>query len=274
MAVFPFLQKIDDKQFLVVGDGAIARRKAKLLCLFTDQVTLLTDRADRDESISLHKLHIQEEEAEAEEKAGLEVKVGPEPEEKAGPEPEEKAGPEPEAASLQNSPAIVRHRFCPADLEKVDFCIASTDDSGRNHWIAALCRETGIPVNVPDAPSLCTFYLPSVIKKGDLTVAVSTNGKSPAFSARLRREIDRILPSETEEILNRMGELREWAAENIPETGTRSELYHSILTELLLGELPPETEAVLRRACTWPSLSGPEHSLSDKYGRSIWSSDD
>lgn len=266
MAVFPFLQKIDDKQFLVVGDGAIARRKAKLLCLFTDQVTLLTDRADRDESISLHKLHIQEEEAEPEEKAGLEVK--------AGPEPEEKAGPEPEAASLQNSPAIVRRRFCPTDLEKVDYCIASTDDSGRNHWIAALCRETGIPVNVPDAPSLCTFYLPSVIKKGDLTVAVSTNGKSPAFSARLRREIDRILPAETEEILNRMGELREWAAENIPETGTRSELYHSILTELLLGELPPETEAVLGRACTWPSLSGPEHSLSDKYDRSIWSSDD
>lgn len=224
MAVFPFLQKIDGKQFLIVGDGSIAWRKAELLCLFTNQVTMLTDRTDSDGDI----------------RRGTDRNGNG----------EESPRTNKETARPQISPVVYRRRFRPSDLEKADYCIASTDDSGRNHWIAALCRDAGIPVNVPDAPSLCTFYLPSVVKKGDLTVAISTNGKSPALSAHLRREIERILPSETEEILNRMGELREWAAENIPDTGSRRELYHSILTELLLNDLVPEKEAVLQRAKT------------------------
>lgn len=235
MAVFPFLQKIDGRQFLVVGDGAIAWRKAKLLCLFTDQVILLTDRTDKTDRADCSFRQIEE---------------------------QTDGG----TRTPQKSPVIKRRRFCPSDLEKADYCIASTDDSGRNHWIAALCRDAGIPVNVPDAPSLCTFYLPSVIKKGDLIVAVSTNGKSPAFSARLRREIDQILPTETEEILNRMGELREWAVENIPDAGTRSALYHTILTELLLGGLPPDTETVLGRAGTWSSISTEKSRPPDECG--------
>lgn len=68
--------------------------------------------------------------------------------------------------------------------------------------ISRLCAEKGIPVNVVDVPELCTFFFPSLIRRGDLTVSVSTGGKSPAAAACLRHKIEAVLPDRTEEILN------------------------------------------------------------------------
>ena len=72
----------------------------------------------------------------------------------------------------------------------------------RNETWACLCRERGILVNVVDEPALCTFFVPAVIRRGDLTVAVSTGGASPAAAALLRRHIESSLPDATEVILD------------------------------------------------------------------------
>ena len=79
--------------------------------------------------------------------------------------------------------------------------------------ISRLCREQNIPVNVVDIPELCSFFFPSLITKGDLTVSVSTGGRSPAAAAYMRREIEECIPARTEEILQWLGENRSYLRE-------------------------------------------------------------
>lgn len=70
------------------------------------------------------------------------------------------------------------------------------------------CREHNILVNVADKPALCDFYLGSVVKKGDLKVAISTNGKSPTFAKRFREILEQVLPDSLQETLDNLQELR------------------------------------------------------------------
>lgn len=71
-----------------------------------------------------------------------------------------------------------------------------------------LCREHNIPINIVDQPELCSFFFPSLICKGDLTVSLSTGGKSPVCAALLRKMIEAVLPERIADILCRMDSLR------------------------------------------------------------------
>ena len=62
--------------------------------------------------------------------------------------------------------------------------------------VSQMCQNRGIPVNVVDEPALCSFYFPSLITKGNLTVAVSTGGKSPVGAAWLRRHLEKQIPDQ------------------------------------------------------------------------------
>ena len=75
----------------------------------------------------------------------------------------------------------------------IDGCVlvyAATDDPKLHRELAAEARPLGIPVNVVDVPELCTFIAPAVVKRGALQIAISTGGASPAFAARLRRNLE------------------------------------------------------------------------------------
>ena len=71
-----------------------------------------------------------------------------------------------------------------------------------------LCRERNIPVNVVDQPELCTFYFPALIRRGEMSIAITTGGVSPAAAAFLRRQIEQQLPLQTEEIIAWLDRLR------------------------------------------------------------------
>lgn len=74
--------------------------------------------------------------------------------------------------------------------------------------ICTLCAQYNIPVNVVDVPRMCTFFFPSLIVNGDLTVSVSTGGKSPAAAALLRRRMESQIPDRVDEILEWLHEQR------------------------------------------------------------------
>jgi precorrin-2 dehydrogenase/sirohydrochlorin ferrochelatase len=76
------------------------------------------------------------------------------------------------------------------DIAGCVLAYAATDDSRLHRELAAEARALGIPINVVDVPELCTFIAPAVVKRGALQVAISTGGASPAFAARLRRELE------------------------------------------------------------------------------------
>ncbi|MDO8431811.1 MAG: bifunctional precorrin-2 dehydrogenase/sirohydrochlorin ferrochelatase [Candidatus Binatus sp.] len=76
------------------------------------------------------------------------------------------------------------------DMAGCALVYAATDDSALNRELAAEARELGILLNVADVPELCDFIAPAIVKQGALQIAISTGGASPAFVARLRRQLE------------------------------------------------------------------------------------
>lgn len=86
--------------------------------------------------------------------------------------------------------------------------LVATDDATLSTRICAECRRLRIPVNVADVPPECDFYFGSVLRRGALSVMVSTNGKGPRIAARLRRRIEKSIPDGAGEAIARVGDLR------------------------------------------------------------------
>ena len=94
-------------------------------------------------------------------------------------------------------------------LEEAFMVIAATDDPRLNHQVSEKAKEKGLLVNAVDQPSDCNFILPSVLRRGDLLIAVSTSGKSPALAKKLREALEERFGDEYGSFLVLMGRLRE-----------------------------------------------------------------
>jgi len=99
--------------------------------------------------------------------------------------------------------------FEEAHLSGASLVIGATDDETVNGRIAKNARARGIPVNIVDDPARCDFILPSVVERGDLLIAVSTGGKSPALARKVREELEEAYGPEYAVLLEILGELRE-----------------------------------------------------------------
>ena len=97
---------------------------------------------------------------------------------------------------------IFEREFEEEMLEKKKLVIAATDDRTLNARIAALCREKGIPVNAVDQREDCTFLFPALVKRGELSIGISTGGASPSAAIYLKERINALLPDRLDEILS------------------------------------------------------------------------
>jgi len=97
---------------------------------------------------------------------------------------------ETQALCAQAGVELRRRGFLPADLEGAALVISATGDQALNRAVADEAGRRGLFVNVVDVPALCSFIVPAVLRRGDLVVAVSTSGASPAAAARLRRDLE------------------------------------------------------------------------------------
>lgn len=111
--------------------------------------------------------------------------------------------------ALQGGATLVQRDYRDGDLEGAFLAVAATDSPQVNLRVAEEARRRRVLVNVVDAPQLCDFIVPSVIRRGDLTIAVSTGGLSPALSRWVRNELEKRLPAEYEELLGVVAEVRE-----------------------------------------------------------------
>ncbi len=89
-----------------------------------------------------------------------------------------------------------------------DIVVAATDNTELNGNIWRDAKRKRVLINVADTPDLCDFYMGSIVTKGDLKLAISTNGKSPTFAKRFRELLEEILPDELTETLNNLHEIR------------------------------------------------------------------
>jgi precorrin-2 dehydrogenase/sirohydrochlorin ferrochelatase len=108
----------------------------------------------------------------------------------------------------ENRVEIALRDFCEEDLEGVFLVFAATNDSDVNRKVSQCCREKEILVNVVEHPEQGDFFVPSILRRDDLTVAISTAGKSPAFARRLRRELEAIITPAYGEFVDLLGEVR------------------------------------------------------------------
>lgn len=120
------------------------------------------------------------------------------------------------AADYINLKLLIKE-FEPSDLDHVDIVIAATSNHELNRKVYELAKQRGILVNVADTPELCDFYLSSVVKKGDLKIAISSNGKSPTLTKRIREILEEVLPEEVDELLQNLTEIRDSLKGNLDE---------------------------------------------------------
>lgn len=103
---------------------------------------------------------------------------------------------------------IFEKPFDPHDLDDVDLVIVAINDKIISAQIAAEVKHRGLLANVADKPELCDFYLGSIVKKGNLKIAISTNGKSPTIAKRLKEQLNELIPDEMEGVLENMQTIR------------------------------------------------------------------
>ena len=103
---------------------------------------------------------------------------------------------------------IIRRKFFTTDLTGKDLVIVAVNDRSVGERIRAEARVRRILTNVADTPELCDFYLGSVVRKGDLKLAISTNGKSPTLARRLRAMLEEILPDGLQDVLDNLHAIR------------------------------------------------------------------
>jgi precorrin-2 dehydrogenase/sirohydrochlorin ferrochelatase len=98
--------------------------------------------------------------------------------------------------------------FDPSDLDSAFLVIAATDDPELNRAISAEAQARGALVNVVDVPEESNFIMPAVVRRGEMTLTVSTGGASPALSRRLREQLDEQFGPEYEHLVDLLAELR------------------------------------------------------------------
>ncbi len=112
---------------------------------------------------------------------------------------------------------LLQRNFEDADLNEKDIVIIATENAELNAAICNKAKAKRILVNVADTPALCDFYLGAIVTKGDLKIAVSTNGKSPTFAKRFREVLEETLPDELPQLLNNLQQIRNSLKTNFAE---------------------------------------------------------
>lgn len=110
-------------------------------------------------------------------------------------------------ASLKNITITVAE-YAPHYLDDCDIVIAAVNDIPLSKIIRDDAKAKGKLINVADKPELCDFYLGSIVTKGNLKLAISTNGKSPTVAKRLKEIFNELLPDELDEVLNNVQQIR------------------------------------------------------------------
>lgn len=180
---FPLCINLEDKRFLIVGYGRIAKRKLKAISEFTSNIKIITKELTEEE--------------------------------------------------LGKGIEIVNKCFDEKDLEGMDFVITATGSREQDEVVVTSCKTKGIPVNAADDREECDFFLPGIIKRGDLVVSVSTSGKSPAYSRHLREQIEDVIPDNIEKVLDILGELRKTLPSKVEPQVERSKIYNYVMSKLL-----------------------------------------
>ena len=146
----------------------------------------------------------------------------------------------------QEQIAHIARKYQPGDLAGAFLVICATDQAEINHQVWQEASANHQLVNVVDDTPRCNFIAPSILRKGDLTIAISTSGKAPALAVRLKERFQRELGPEYDRFLELAGELREPLARHVPDFETRKALWYELVDSEILDMLARGDESSAR----------------------------
>ena len=130
---------------------------------------------------------------------------------------------------LGNKVDLINDIFKEEYIDKFDIVVAATDDKEVNEEIACICRKKSKLINVVDSRDLSDFTVSSYVKRGDLLIGISTGGKIPALSAKIRRDLEEIYDESFAEYVDLLGELREKIIKNYEDKIERKEVLKALV---------------------------------------------
>jgi precorrin-2 dehydrogenase/sirohydrochlorin ferrochelatase len=119
-------------------------------------------------------------------------------------------------------------------MSEASMVIAATDDPAVNGQIASRAKEEGLLVNAVDQPRDCNFIMPSIVKSGDLQIAISTGGKSPALAKKIRKELQNLFGSEYGSLVELLGMLRTEVLARTDPSSENKPLFENLVNSDLL----------------------------------------
>ena len=139
--------------------------------------------------------------------------------------------------------------YQPGDLSGAFLVICATDQADINQQVWQEASANGQLVNVVDDTPRCNFIAPAILRKGDLTIAISTGGKAPALAVRLKEQLQAQIGPEYERFLQLAGELRKPLAQHVPDFETRKALWYELVDSdaldlLARGDEPAAVERI------------------------------
>jgi precorrin-2 dehydrogenase / sirohydrochlorin ferrochelatase len=197
MRYFPMFVSLEGRSCLVVGAGQVGLRKIETLADCGAASILIIDRNPPDEALGILL----------------------------------------ERPGLRSILHFVQRDFTDTDLDGVFLAIASTSSTVVNQRISDLCGARGVLCNIVDQPEACSFIVPATVRQGDLTLAISTGGQSPALAKRIRKDLQETYGREYALFLDLMGRLRSLILALGQETGVNTKIFRKLVDSRLLEAL-------------------------------------
>ena len=116
---------------------------------------------------------------------------------------------------------LIESKYSKDYIGRATLVIAATNDETLNKQIYKDCQQLEIVCNVVDSPGLCDFYVPAVVQRGNLQIAIGTGGKSPAYAGHLRKKLENIFTEKHGEFLAQLEAIRGFIIEKIADASER-----------------------------------------------------
>ncbi len=130
--------------------------------------------------------------------------------------------------------SLERRHFVAGDLEGISLAVVATASRDVNEFIFHEAHRRGILCNVVDVPDLCDFYYGAVVRRGDLQIAISTNGQSPSLAQKLRQQLERQFSPAYGPWVAELGETRRLVLASDLDAQKKSDLLHSLASRQAL----------------------------------------
>jgi siroheme synthase-like protein len=145
-----------------------------------------------------------------------------------------------EALCQSKGVRLVKGSYAKEYLVGAVLAIAATNDTELNKQVYKDCQELEVLCNVVDVPDLCDFFVPALVERGQLQIAIGTGGHSPAFAGHMRKKLEEIVTQQHGQFLDELDAIRKVILDRIPESNDRKILAGVLVDdksfELFVGE--------------------------------------